>query len=178
MLTEDQERWVMHLSDEDAIVIIPWDPTAQAKFEQVRETIRAALGADARVEHRGATSLGISGQDEIDVYVPVPPEAFDLTVARLREVFGEPGSHYPMRRAHFVTFVDGKHVDVFAINDQDDGLLLGLAFEARLRSDPALLEAYRLLKENGHGLSGREYYRRKFEFVNAVVADREPKTAP
>lgn len=171
MLTEDQARWVAHLSDTDSIMIVPFDPTAQQTFEQVRETVRAALGTGARVEHHGATSLGISGQDEIDVYVPVPPEAFDLTVNRLRAVFGEPGSHYPLRRAHFVTFVDGKHVDVFVINEADEGWHLLNAFEACLHADPALLEAYRLLKESGQGLSGREYYRRKIEFINAVVAE-------
>src|SRR2546423_12019455 len=113
MLTEDQERWVMHLSDEDTITIMPWDPTADAKFEVAKQRVHDALGSDARVEHHGATSLGISGQDEIDVYVPVLPDAFDRTVDQMRQAFGEPGSHYPLRRARFVTFVDEKHVDVF-----------------------------------------------------------------
>jgi hypothetical protein len=66
MLTQEQQKWIEHLSDIDQIVIVPFDITAQEKFEKVREIITSNLGESIPFIHGGATSLGISGQDEID----------------------------------------------------------------------------------------------------------------
>ncbi len=170
MLTAEQEKWIAHLSDQDQISIVPFDPTAQHKFEVVKDQIRAVLGEGTRVEHRGATSLGISGQDEIDVYVPVPESQFNGLLPVLSAAFGPPRSHYPLERARFVTFVEGKHIDIFLINESCHGWLDGNRFDNYLRSHPDVLRRYCLLKEAGHGLSTREYYRRKLEFFNKILA--------
>ncbi|MDO8551219.1 MAG: GrpB family protein [bacterium] len=169
MLKPEQESWVAHLRDDDQIVIKPFDPSAGRKFEIVRNKILTALGQDIIVLHRGATSLGISGQDEIDVYIPVPPTTFNRLIGPLTKLFGTPRSHYELERARFVTHVDGKIVDVFLINKLSQGWLDGVVFEDYLRQHPEDLEAYRKLKEEGNGLSTREYYRRKIEFINEVL---------
>lgn len=170
MPTPDQEKWLAHLSDQDHITIIPFDSTAQKKFEAVKQKIQTILGIDKRVEHRGATNLGISGQDEIDVYVPVPENQFDFWLVPLTAAFGSPRSHYPLERARFVTFEEGKHIDIFLINDSCQGWLDGIKFEGFLKSHPTALNRYRLLKESGQGLSTREYYRRKIEFFNEILS--------
>jgi GrpB-like predicted nucleotidyltransferase (UPF0157 family) len=128
------------------------------------------LGDDIRVDHRGATSLGISGQDEIDVYIPVSENRFNSLLAPLSTAFGNPHSHYPLDRARFVTYEEGKHIDIFLINDSSQGWLDGIKFENYLKLHPAALLRYRVLKESGHGLSTREYYRRKIEFINEVLS--------
>jgi GrpB-like predicted nucleotidyltransferase (UPF0157 family) len=169
MLTDEQEKWVNNLSGVDVIKIIPFDPTCQEKFEKVREIIRSRFGEAVRVVHRGATSFGISGQDEIDVYVPVLPGDFDGFIDKLSELFGQPKKVYPLNRAHFITHDSGKHIDVYLINEEAPSWLEGLKFEDYLRSHPEALEEYRILKEKGAGLSVREYYRRKIEFINDIL---------
>ncbi len=169
MLTSEQQKWVDHLSDTDTISIVPFDQTAEEKFIFVKERIRSALGAYVPVEHHGAASLGISGQDEIDIYVPIPMEKFDAFLELLKELFGEPRSTYPLRRARFVTDVDGKHADVFLITESSDDWLRSIAFETHLKNHPDDLDAYRKLKERSAGLSVREYYRRKIEFINGIL---------
>lgn len=169
MITPDQEKWIAHLSDQDHITILPFDPSTPQKFEAVKRKIQAVLGPETRVDHRGATNLGISGQDEIDVYVPVPDEQFDTLIPILSAAFGSPRSHYPHERARFVVIEEGKHVDIFLINEACPGWLNAIKFENYLKSHPAALEQYRVLKETGHGLSTREYYRRKTEFFNDLV---------
>lgn len=170
MITPKQRKWIDHLSDTDKIKIVPFDPTAEAKFQKVKQKIQDSLGKDISVFHRGASSLGISGQDEIDIYVPVPPAEFNSLIEPLKKLFGEPGSYYPLERVHFVTEIDGKHIDIFLINEECEGWINGVKFENYFRSHPEALETYRLLKENGDGLSGREYYRRKIEFFNDILA--------
>ncbi len=170
MLTKEQKKWLEHLSGDSKIKIAPFDPSCYEKFKKVKAIIKAKLGKATKVEHRGATRLGISGQDEIDVYVPVPPEAFDEYLKYLKELFGEPRSHYALGRARFVTFEEGKHVDVFLINEEHADWLKSAKFESYLLSHPEALEEYKKLKEAGDGLSVREYYRRKLEFINGILA--------
>lgn len=169
MLTQDQEKWVNHLSNDSKIKIVPFDPTAQEKFEKIKIAIHSKLGESVTVEHHGATSLGISGQDEIDIYVPVLAHHFDEILERLKGLFGEPRSNYALERARFVTSEAGKHIDVFVVNQEHHSWLDALKFENYLRVHPKALEEYRKLKESGHGLSTREYYRRKIEFINSIL---------
>lgn len=169
MITKKQQKWIDHLSDTDKIKIVPFDPTSEVKFQKIKQKIRDFLGKDISVFHRGASSLGISGQDEIDIYVPVPPAQFNSLIEPLKKLFGKPTSHYPLERVHFVTEVDSKHTDIFLINEDSEGWKQGVAFENYLKSHPETLEAYRKLKEDGNGLSGREYYRRKLDFFNNIL---------
>ena len=107
---------------------MPFDPTAQEKFEKIKAIIQSKLGTSVMVEHHGATSLGISGQDEIDIYLPVSPHAFNESVVLLTGLFGEPRSNYALQRARFVTSEAGKHIDVFVINKEHPTWLDGIKF--------------------------------------------------
>ena len=169
MITEEQEKWLAHLSNVDLIKIIPFDPVCNEKFEVIKNKIQASLGSKVVVEHHGATSLGISGQDEVDIYVPVSPDEFQDRIDDLIKLFGEPKSHYPLQRARFVTTENKKHIDIFLINEIHPNWLNLVNFENHLRNHPAVLEAYKNLKEAGNGMNTREYYRIKTEFINGVL---------
>jgi len=170
VITPKQEKWIEHLSNETKVRIVPFDSTAEEKFQIIKNKIQSSLGAGTLVIHRGATSLGISGQDEIDIYIPVSLQDFDKTVPFLENIFGAPRSLYPLERARFVTEVDGKHIDLFLINNTSEGWLDGITFEAYLRKHPETLKAYEQLKEGMNGFSTREFYRRKIEFINDVLS--------
>lgn len=170
MLTDKDIAWINHLSDTDVIKILPFDPSCIDKFEKIKTKIQSSLGEDVTVLHRGASGLQISGQDEIDVYVPVPSASFNTFLASLSKIFGKPKSHYPMERARFKVPNDGKRVDVFLINEDHSGWLNSVKFENHLKSNKEALEQYRLLKESCDGLSQREYYRRKIEFINDILS--------
>ena len=169
MIKESQEKWLAHLSNDDKIKILPFDPSCQEKFEKIKKIVQSKLGEATRVEHHGASSLGISGQDEIDVYIPVSPSSFDGFVSLLTKLFGEPRSHYPLQRVRFVTSDAGKHIDIFLINEESSDWLDSVKFENYLRSNPETLEEYRKLKESSDGLGTREYYRKKIEFINKIL---------
>ena len=169
MLTSKQEKWVAHLSDEDTITIYPYDSCAEEKYQKVKRQIQKILGDGIRVEHRGASSLGISGQKELDIYIPISLDKFVLFSELLANVFGKPRSVYPFERIRFTTSVEETRADIFLMNEIGKEWLDGLAFEKYLKRNPEALEAYRKLKEAGNGLSVREYYRRKVEFINSIL---------
>jgi len=169
MLTPEQEKWVSTLSDSDEIRIFPFDPTAEDKFNIIKKLILAELGEKNAVEHRGATSLGISGQNEIDVYIPVSGEDFISLRVPLESIFGKPGSIHT-DRVRYRTYVDKKRIDVFLVKEDSPDWQNLNDFEKYMSSHPDALEDYRLLKEQGNGLSTQEYYRQKIHFLNSILS--------
>jgi hypothetical protein len=105
--------------------------------------------------------LKISGQNEIDIYVPVFPKDYDSTVSQMTKFFGNPKSNYPCVRARFPISGYDKHIDVFVINRKDRGWIESEEFTSYLLKNPETLNEYKKLKEEGNGLSTKEYYTRK-----------------
>lgn len=170
MLTQEQQKWIENLSDTDQIIIIPFDTTAQEKFEKVKEIIISNLGESTPFIHSGSTSLGISGQDEIDTYIPINVKLFDEYIEKLTKLFGVPRKVYEGNRAHFITHEDGKKIDLYLVNKDTKNWTDSIKFMNYLKTHPEKLEEYRLLKESGNGLSVRQYYRKKLEFINHVIS--------
>ena len=170
MLSKKQQDWLNHLSSEKKINILPFDSRVNKIFLKIKNKIQDNLGKDTRVEHRGASSLGISGQDEIDVYVPVPPTEFDSYIPKMSKIFGEPRSLYPLERVRFSQEIDGKKIDLFLINEEHDDWTNGCKFENYLKSHPKDLERYRKLKEEMNGFTVKDYYTRKNEFINKILS--------
>ena len=108
----------------DSKIYLPYDPRVNKIFLKIKDKIQDNLGKDTRVEHRGASSLGISGQDEIDVYVPVHPTKFDSYIPKMSKIFGEPRSLYPLERVRFSEEIDGKKIDLFLINEEHKDWLI------------------------------------------------------
>ena len=169
MLTAEQDKWISHLSNTDTITIVPFDPTAEGRFQEIKQLIQKKIDRSLTILHLGASSLGISGQDEIDVYIPVASAQFATLIPKLTTLFGESRSSYPLERSRFATTMNGKHIDVFLINQDSAAWQEGQQFHAYLLSHPLELETYRQLKENSDGVSVQEYYRRKIEFINEIL---------
>jgi len=177
MLSKKQQDWLNHLSTEKKITILPYDSRVNEIFLKIKDKIQDNLGKDTRVEHRGASSLGISGQDEIDVYVPVPPSEFDSYIPKISKVFGEPRSLYPLERVRFSEEIDGKKIDLFLINEEHEDWLKGVKFENYLKSHTKDLEKYKKLKEEMDGFSVKDYYTRKNKFINEILKKADKLTS-
>jgi GrpB-like predicted nucleotidyltransferase (UPF0157 family) len=169
MITEEQQIWLDHLNDTDKVEIFPYDETSEEKFQKVKKEIQDFLGAQYPVEHRGASSLKISGQNEIDVYLPIVAEKFNELIISMEKLYGKPKSHYPLKRARFVRFIDDKRIDIFVVNADGQGWTELVIFHDFLLSHPRELENYKLLKESLSGLSTRKYYQKKIEFINSIL---------
>lgn len=170
MLTTKQKEWLAHLSNTDKIVVKPYDPNSQSLFEEVKKKVLECLGESYEVLHRGASYLKISGQNEIDIYVPVSSNQFDETIRKMKDSFGEPKSLYPQVRAKFrMRDFPEKDIDVFVVNKSDSRWIELETFTQYLLDNPSVLEKYRKLKEDGNGLSVKKYYTQKIEFLNNVL---------
>jgi len=168
MLTKEQEVWVASLNGTRTIAILPYDPTSSAKFEQIKKKITDHFGDRLTVLHEGASSLKISGQQEIDIYVPVPAKEYDEVIREMSKVFGEPKKRYP-ERTRFWDKIDETIIQLFVTNQDTEEWRTHRAFRDKIVNDPEVRARYIKHKEAGNGLTVQEYYRRKCEFINDVL---------
>ncbi|MBU4561766.1 GrpB family protein [bacterium] len=170
MLTKDQEKWINSLTSKtNKIKIVPYDPKTKEVFEKIKKEIQMALG-EVDVFHHGATGMGISGQGEVDCFIPISENLFNEYLKKMIKHFGSAGSFYPLRRARFVKYIDEIKIEMFIINEKSFDWVNSLKFEDYLKNHVEALEAYKKLKEDCEGLSVSEYYRRKTEFINDILA--------
>lgn len=167
MLTKEQEEWLNHLSDTHTVKIIPFNPKVKSVFQKIKSEIQSKLSVE--VLHRGASSMGISGKGDIDIYIPIAEKDFEDTFEKLSGILGKPGSHYPNQRARWNRDDEGFEVEIFLVNTSHESWLKSVAFENYLLSNHEALQEYRIIKEEAEGLSTREYYRKKIEFMNKII---------
>ena len=175
MLTKKDKKWLNHLSDQHKVKIVPFNPKVKEIFEKQKKEIQSILGENILVIHKGASNLGISGKGEIDVYVPVGSDEFSYFLEKLIQEYGKPGSLYASERARFNRKLENTDIEIFLINKDSSDWTRAIVFEEYLKIHPKELKAYEKLKEEANGLSMREYYRRKIEFINEIIAEASKK---
>lgn len=169
MLTPDQQKWLDHLSDTKTISIVPYNPKTKDFFKKIKSELIKILG-NVRISHRGSTALKISGQGEIDLYVPAAKKDFYIYVNKISEHFGKPGSLYEFKRARFVKYLDGIKIEIFVINKNDSGWRDSIKFEKYLKNNPEALSEYEKLKSKADGFSVKKYYTLKTIFINKILS--------
>lgn len=171
MLTKRQKEWINLLSDDDEVEIFPYDKRSKEIFKRVKEKIKTSLGDETRVKERGSTNLGIAGQNEIDIYIPIPPDAFysKRLVPELTKIYGSPKSIHKTRiRFQFID--NGKKIDIFLIDEESAEWINGVKFENYLKTHQEALEEYKKLKHDCNGLSTRRFYEKKVAFINDILS--------
>src|SRR3989339_407507 len=163
MLTKEQKIWINHLSNTDIIKVIPYNPKTKDVFRIIKKDLKKILG-NVRISHRGSTALKISGQGEIDLYIPTTIKDFNRYLDKLTKHLGKPGSVYPLERVRFVKYIDDIKIEIFIINKNNSGWKNSIKFEQALRKNKGLLNKYEKLKQSCDGLSVKKYYAKKTEF--------------
>jgi len=168
MLTADQKKWLNHLSDTEKISIIPYNPQNKNVFKLIKKDLINLLG-NVQISLRGSTLLGISGQGEIDLYIPVAKKHFNSYLKKLIAYLGKPGSIYELRRVRFVKYLNGIKIEIFLINKNSKDWKYSRKFESFLKYNPKYLLEYEKLKSKCNGFSVRQYYTAKVEFINKIL---------
>lgn len=169
MLTKQDIQWLSHLSNSKKVRIVPYNPKVKDLFEKQKKEILDIVGQNVEVLHLGASGMGISGQEEIDLVVPISLDCFDEFIEKFKKIYGDPKSFSPNNRIRFNHKQGHINIEIVIVNRDSEGWKRNIAFENYLKSHPEALEAYRKLKEANDGKSLREYYRKKIEFINDIL---------
>ncbi len=174
MLSADDIEWIGRLPKSAVIKVFPHNPESVRLFEEEKQKIKNNLaGFPVTVMHGGASDLGISGQAEIDIFVPVPPPLLDTTVQKFTEIYGPSESISVSKRVRFNSEREGVRLEIIVVNEESDGWKKNVTVHAYLKNNSQALAAYQLLKETSNGSPAPEYYRRKIEFINDILGKKE-----
>jgi len=166
---ELDESYFERFSDTVPVTLHPYDPAVEDLVRRYVRGLRDLVGPEPEIEHRGATALHMLGKGEIDLYVRVDRAAFQAVYDPLHAALGEPGSLEP-HRARFNDEIDGTEVEVQLVDRDHPEERAGRIFFFCLQAHPDAVEAYAALKRQYAPVSRRAYYRAKYHFVRAILA--------
>jgi GrpB-like predicted nucleotidyltransferase (UPF0157 family) len=166
---ELDDSYFERFSDTVPVALQPYDPAVEGLVRRYVRRLRETVGPEPEIEHRGATALHMLGKGEIDLYVRVDRAAFQAAYDRLLAALGEPGSLEP-HRARFNDQIDGVEVEVQLVDRDHPEERAGRAFFCYLQAHPDAVAAYAALKRRYAPISRRAYYRAKYGFVRAILA--------
>jgi len=167
MITPDQQNILNHL---DGGNVHPYNPDSENIFQNMKQKIKSVLGQKVEVLHRGSSALGIAGQKEVDIYIPVEEEQMKEIVAKLQQLFGiSPKSIYEAERIKFLQDINGIRVEIMVVNKNHKSWVKGEVVFQYIKNHNDELKEYEKLKKEASGLPYKEYQARKDEFFNYVL---------
>lgn len=164
MLTESQEQYMAGIPEDAKSDIKPWDSKAAEFARNLVVELEKATGLE--VFWGGSLALGILGQNDIDLTLFCEPQDFGKYLPKIVSILGQ--LKWELEdKILWRTTKDAYKVDAYLGSKNLEGVQNDLFFSNSLKNNPALLQEYISVKEQG--LSAREYYKRKNEFYNRVV---------
>lgn len=167
VLTKDDLDYLARIPDGKRAVIKPFDPKAKKLGEEVIKKIRRTLPY-LEVKFMGSMMLGISGQQDIDIYVISKARDFARHIPALTKLFGKPNHIYKDYISWDVE-KDGHLIDLYLMDPQRPSMIKQLKIYETLKKNKKLLAEYEKMKEKMKGKPLRKYQQRKLEFFNNVV---------
>ena len=175
MLTQNQDRYLETIPEDKLTHIQDFKPAVKEASGKVVEKIKEG-NPDWNVWPMGSSELGIAGQNDIDINIPIKPAEVPNYLPRLKALFGEPrqSEKLPMK---WVFEQDGFEVELYLTDGTSETFKEHLAVftEIKYRSDLRL--RYEEIKKNFDGKSFKEYMRAKYEFFNDILESQKGKSA-
>lgn len=165
MLTEGQKNYLAKLPPERAnrtIKINSYDPRTKEIAEAIINRVKEII-PEADIRFMGSSSLGISGQNDVDIYIICPAE--------LREAYSSKLSYVPLEKLQnkWKGSKDEIEISVYLSNSEDPKFKEQLDIFKILKNNPQILKDYKDLKRSMNGKTYKDYQIAKYEFYNHVL---------
>lgn len=165
MLTEGQQNYLLKLDPERAntpVFVNTFDPRTKVIAKEIMGKIKNEI-PDADIRFMGASALGISGQNDVDIYIICPHDIKENYLFKLKPVFGEQIKNKWQWEEEEI------EVSVYLSDPTDQKFQEQLDIFDLLKNDHKILQEYEKLKEQMNGKSYKEYQVAKYEFYNRVL---------
>lgn len=166
MLTEDEKNYLHKIPANKKVVVRPYDPKTPEIVEKFSKLIHS-VDLDLEIVHLGASSLGISGQGDIDLSILLPRPNFEACRAKLSKVLGCNTKGLSVIEWQFER--NGHEVTICLADPNEPSTSRQLKVQEILNQNSKLLEEYEKLKESASSQSYREYQKQKYEFYNKIL---------
>lgn len=167
MLTKDEIDFLNKIPVDKKVQIHPFNPKVANIAEDIIKSINN-IYPDLEVKHMGASALGISGQNDVDVYAFSNPSGFDKYLSGLVSLFGEPLHKHE-------TFCEWKfkrnefNIEFYLTAKKSETMEKQIRVFETLKNNSDLLKEYENLKSSMNGKPFREYQEKKYEFYHRIL---------
>lgn len=155
------------LSSQKLYSVVPFDPQVKAEAEQLLQQIRTSF-PELSVHLVGSIAFEISGKNDVDIIIDCEPERFDRYVPYFTVLFGVPTS-VKSWEVKWSTSFGLMQLDAMLIDPTHVVRKTLLETFKILINNPAYIREYAALKLGAHGVSLREYQRRRMVFFNRIL---------
>lgn len=166
MLRPEEDKYLKGLPADEAgriIYVYPYNPDIAGIAQGVIEKLAGLLPAGADIRFMGASALGISGQNDIDIYMLAPENEHSVYLAKLEAILGKQIKH------KWYWYEQGYEVSVYLADPESPSQKRQIDMHAALQNSPELLREYEQLKSAMNGKTYTEYQTAKYEFYNKVL---------
>lgn len=167
MLTDEQKKYLQTIPEDQKVWVEPWSATTSQIAGEIMQKARQAV-PNLEILFMGASALKIPGQNDIDIYMISPAQAFERYMPKLKDIFGRPAK-VSSTSIKWEMRVEGYDIELYLTDPSTSQMQQQIRIYELLRDNSELLEEYRQIKESANGLSMREYQRRKYEFYNKIL---------
>lgn len=175
MLTPDQEKYLKIIPEDKKTIIQDFNPAVKVASDEVVVKIKAEK-PDWNVWPMGSSELGIAGQNDIDINIPIHPEEIKGYLPELEKLFGPPRQKekLPMK---WELNQDGFEVELYLTDSTTKTFQEHLDVFTMLKENAGLRARYEEIKKSSNGGSFREYMKKKYEFFNKILENSKGKSA-
>jgi len=167
MLTWGEEDYLSKIPEDKKVKIFPYDEKIEKIANEIIGKVHNYL-PELEVRHMGASSLKLSGQGDIDIYIFSRPGDFGKYKPKLVEVFGDfKNEKYDSVAWKFEE--KGHDVELYLTDPTSEPMQRQIEVTQKLKESNTLRNEYKMLKEELNGKSFREYQRKKYEFYHKLL---------
>lgn len=170
MISEEEKTFLKTIPASKKVFIKPFNPKIKEISEEIISKIRNLFPA-LKVLYMGASSLGISGQNDIDIYTLSNPKNFNKYLPELIKIFGKP-LHKHDKSIEWKFKRSGFDVEFYLTDPKSPSVQRQIQIFNILKSNKKLLKEYENLKLSFNGKSFRDYQKAKYEFYNRILTTK------
>ncbi|MDO8488231.1 MAG: GrpB family protein [bacterium] len=169
MLNQGEINFLSKIPSDKIVKILPYDPRVKETASEIIKSICQRY-PDLKVIYLGASSLGISGQGDLDIYCLASTDTIPNYLDGLIELFGQPKSSRPDSFS-WKFQKDGFDGELYLTDPDTESMGRQIKIYEELRRNPEILLEYEQLKQGLNGKSFKEYQEKKYEFYHRIIGD-------
>lgn len=168
MLNTNEEKYLSKIPADKKVSFFPYDPKAAEIADEIISKIENAI-PEADIRFMGASALGTSGQNDIDIYVLASPDNYSRYLPKLKKLFGDPFAGISLIEWSFIS--SGHEVSIYLDDSEKKTTKEQIKTFEILKNDEDLLAEYEKIKVEASKLFLRDYQRAKYKFYHKILDD-------
>lgn len=166
MIKESQEKYLATLPDGKIVEVKPFDPRVQEIARKIIEELERVVPG-LPIVWGGASALGIAGQNDIDINIPVTKDEYDVYSPAIEKLFGAPKRRGNSIKWEFV--LDGFEVELYLNDKNSTNVLEQIKVFEILSQNKNLRDEYEQIKLPYGPIDFKQYMRKKYAFFNKIL---------